>query len=215
MTMNKSKTKFVSLLAVSLVLVVGIIFTCVQVNRSNEKEKEAVQPSSQSDYPQLEPPEFVMTAELDLAEIVSESTLVIDGIVEEVLPIETRVYTPEKGSAEEAIHDKIGVKKDTYDVRPIKLKINKTLKGTISQSTVTMYLTPIQLDCTPAFQKGDRLIFMLSEYDGEGYATTTLQDSFYYVASDGKVYPAMMTKKLTGYSGMALSAFEKEIKSIS
>lgn len=133
----------------------------------------------------------------------------------ESLPEETRKDTPESGSFEAKVDAKLGKSGSEYSVRPVMLNIRETLKGKASSNQITMYITPAALDCAPNFKKGDRLIFMLSEYPGGGYASVSLQQAYFYVSSDSKIYPAVVTDKLKGESGKSLRDFETEIKSLS
>ena len=85
--------------------------------------------------------------------------------------------------------------------------------GTDDSKQILMYIKNIQIDCSPDFQPGDRLIFMLSEYK-DGYASPLTQSGFYYVAADDKIYPAKLTEPLRSYSGQSLSSFKSEIHSL-
>ena len=123
------------------------------------------------------------------------STLIVDATVAEVKPVENRVsITP-------------------YQVQPIYLTVNEKLMGADDSKQILMYITNIQLGCVPDFQPGDRLIFMLSEYE-DGYASPMVNTGFYYVAADDKVYPARVTEELRSHSGQSLSSFKSEIHSL-
>lgn len=169
--------------------------------------------SSQSDYPTLPEPQNAETIVTSLGDQVKASSLIVDATVAEVLPDETREFTPEKGSVDEKIFAENGMQSAKYTVRPIKLNIVSTMKGKSDGETVTLYIPPAGLDCAPQFKKGDRLVFMLSSY-ADGYTGTTLQDGYYHVSADSKIYPAVVTDQLKAQSGRKLDDFENEIKTL-
>ncbi|HIS68149.1 MAG TPA: hypothetical protein IAA58_02100 [Candidatus Gallacutalibacter stercoravium] len=177
------------------------------------QQAPAVKPSSQDDYPDLPDPALAEIRPTSLAEQVGFSTLIVDATVAEVKPVETRVFVPEGGTGEKAIYDKQGIGSSTYQVQPIYLTVNEKLMGTDDSKQILMYIKNIQIDCSPDFQPGDRLIFMLSEYK-DGYASPLTQSGFYYVAADDKIYPAKLTEPLRSYSGQSLSSFKSEIHSL-
>jgi hypothetical protein len=142
--------------------------------------------SRQSNYPILLTPTAVATIDTSLDDQVSASSLIVDATVVNVLPDEVREYIPQKGSAEAKIYQKRGISETQYSIRPVKLKVNDTLKGEGADQTITIYLTPAELDCSPNFKAGDRMVFMLTQYIGGGYTATTLQDGYYYVSADNK-----------------------------
>ena len=177
------------------------------------QQAPAVKPSSQDDYPILPIPPTMQIRSTSLEEQVGMTTLIIDATVAEVKPVETRVFVPEGGTGEKAIYDKQGIGSSTYQVQPIYLTVNEKLMGTDDSKQILMYIKNIQIDCSPDFQPGDRLIFMLSEYK-DGYASPLTQSGFYYVAADDKIYPAKLTEPLRSYSGQSLSSFKSEIHSL-
>jgi hypothetical protein len=168
--------------------------------------------SKQSDYPVLPVPAQADTVNLSLNTQVSASSLVVDATVVNVLDETTEKYTPESGTFEANVNKKLDKTYSEFKERPVVLKINDTLKGTPSSQTITMYIGPFALDCSPAFKTGDRLVFMLAYGSGEYYATT-LQQSYFYISDDNKIYPAVPTDKLKGYSGDNVDDFKQEIKS--
>ncbi|HIS68146.1 MAG TPA: hypothetical protein IAA58_02085 [Candidatus Gallacutalibacter stercoravium] len=159
------------------------------------QQAPAVKPSSQDDYPILPIPPTIQLRPISLVDQVDLSTLIVDATVAEVKPVENRVsITP-------------------YQVQPIYLTVNEKLMGADDSKQILMYITNIQLGCVPDFQPGDRLIFMLSEYE-DGYASPMVNTGFYYVAADDKVYPARVTEELRSHSGQSLSSFKSEIHSL-
>ena len=170
--------------------------------------------SKQSDYPTLPMPAQFEERYVGVDRLVQDSTLIVDATVEKVLPEETRKDTPESGSFEAKVDAKLGKSGSEYRVRPVMLNIRETLKGKASSDQITMYIPPMALDCSPNFKKGDRLIFMLSEYPGGGYAALTTQQAYFHVSSDSKIYPAVVNDKLKGESGKSLRDFENEIKKL-
>ena len=159
------------------------------------QQAPAVKPSSQNDYPELPIPGLIHLRPTSLVDQVDLSTLIVDATVAEVKPVENRVsITP-------------------YQVQPIYLTVNEKLMGADDSKQILMYITNIQLGCVPDFQPGDRLIFMLSEYE-DGYASPMVNTGFYYVAADDKVYPARVTEELRSHSGQSLSSFKSEIHSL-
>ena len=159
------------------------------------QQAPAVKPSSQDDYPILPIPPTIQLRPISLVDQVDLSTLIVDATVAEVKPVENRVsITP-------------------YQVQPIYLTVNEKLMGADDSKQILMYITNIQLGCVPDFQPGDRLIFMLSEYE-DGYASPMVNTGFYYVAADDKVYPARVTEELRSHSGQSLSRFKSEIHSL-
>ena len=159
------------------------------------QQAPAVKPSSQDDYPILPIPPTIQLRPISLVDQVDLSTLIVDATVAEVKPVENRVsITP-------------------YQVQPIYLTVNEKLMGADDSKQILMYITNIQLGCVPDFQPGDRLIFMLSEYE-DGYASPMVNTGFYYVAADDKVYPASVTEKMRSHSGQSLNGFKSEIHSL-
>ncbi len=170
--------------------------------------------SSQSDYPTLPLPKFADTIDLSLSDQVINSNLIVDATVANVLPEETRKYNPQAGTAEAKIYEKQGINESEYTLRPIEITINETLKGTNNSKTITMYIMPFGLDCSPNFKKGDHMIFMLRKNGDGGYNSVSLQDSYYYIAADNKVYPALVTDLTKTQSGKNLNDFKNDIKSL-
>ncbi|MCI9274060.1 MAG: hypothetical protein HFE39_08945 [Clostridiales bacterium] len=161
--------------------------------------------SSQSDYPALPHPTLVATYETTLEEQLDSADFVIDATVMEVKPEVQTTYTPEKGSAEEKLQEK-GVDYTSRKL-PIALAVNEVCQGEYSSDTITIYISAFAIDCIPDFQPGDRALFLLKKF-GEEYGTVTLQESFFYIADDQKVYPANYTESLKETSGMRLSQWK-------
>lgn len=168
--------------------------------------------SCQSDYPKL-PDSTLLSVSSSLEDQIKTSALVVDATVKEVLPDETRTYTPESGTGVAILYSENDMSGSEYTVKPVILQINDTLKGKSADKEIKMYLTPAELSCSPDFKSGDRLMFMLTKYQ-EGFTSTTIQDAYYYIAADEKVYPAELTDKLKEYSGMGLQKFKQKIKSL-
>lgn len=171
--------------------------------------------SRQSDYPDLPEPGLVCEQPASLSDQVQDASLIADATVLRVLEEEEREYVPEKGSTEEAIYKKAGAAKDIYTVRPIELNINETLKGHPKDKKIMMYIPPVALDSSPAFKSGDRLVFMLNPYIDGGYSSVTMQDGYYYVSEDDRIYPAKVTELLQKESGKKLKDFRSEIRKLS
>ncbi|HIS68151.1 MAG TPA: hypothetical protein IAA58_02110 [Candidatus Gallacutalibacter stercoravium] len=177
------------------------------------QQAPAVKPSSQDDYPELPFPPNIHYRTPDLAMVVNDATLIVDATVDEVKPVENRVFVPEEGTGEKAIYDKQGISSSTYQVQPIYLTVNEKLMGTDDSKRILMYIRHIQIGCMPNFQPGDRFIFVLREYE-DGYRTIAIHEGIYYVAADDKVYPARVSEKTRSHSGQSLSSFKSEIHSL-
>jgi len=188
----------------TLLLVVSLIVGTFFIN------SKSVSTSCQADYPSLPSPMLAETVPFSLNEQILNSKLVVDASVIAVMKDEERSYIPEAGSAEAMIDAKFGNGVHTFTVRPVILKVNEILKGS-SDSEITIYISPIALDCSPNFKLEDRLIFMLSQDDQGKYFPTTAQDGFYYISKDNKIYPAMVTNFLEKYSGISLNDFKNTI----
>jgi len=173
--------------------------------------------SHQSDYPTLPPPALISEVPLGLSDLVRESSLIVDATVSRVLQDEELEFVPKKGSTDEKLSKKAGMTKDKFTVRPIELRINETLKGHAEEEgkKIMMYITPVALEISPKFKEGDRLVFMLNPYSRGGYTAVALQDGYYYIAEDERIYPANLTQQLKKESGKTLKDFKKEIKSLS
>ena len=171
--------------------------------------------SSQSDYPELPTSGLVCEQPASLSDQIQESSLIVDATVSRVLEDEEREYVPEKGSAEEKMFKKAGTTRDQFTVRPIELNINETLKGHPKDKKIMMYIPPVALESSPAFKTGDRLVFMLNPYIDGGYSSVTMQDGYYYVSEDDRVYPAKVTELLQKESGKKLKDFRSEIRKLS
>jgi len=100
---------------------------------------------------------------------------------------------------------------DTFFIRPVIFSVNESIVGS-AKAQITMYISPIALDCSPKFAKGDRMILMLCEDEDGSYYPTTFQESYFYISKDKRVYPAFLTDEYKIYSGRSLSKFRKDIK---
>ena len=173
-----------------------------------------IKTSSQSDYPTLPAPALADEAETSLSDQVSDSDLIVDATVVKVLPDETRIFKPQRGTAEVQLYAEQGISGSPLQLRPVELKINRVLKGGSGEKNITMYILPMGLDCSPDFKTGDRLVFMLRKYIVGGYSPAELQSGFYHIAADNRVYPAVVNNLLKDQSGRSLSDFENDIRSL-
>jgi len=167
--------------------------------------------SAQSDYPVLPEPDFVTTVPTTLAQQATDATLIIDATVAKVLPNETVKVNLDPNSPEGKINQKTGTGATTVTYGVISLKVGDVLKGSADQS-ITMRISPLALDCAPQFKAGDRLMLFLAKNLNGDYFSVSLQDAYWYIASDSRVYPAVVTDQLRQYSGITLKAFEADVK---
>ena len=206
----KKKTRVLLCCALALAIGVGATWALWPA----PQQVPAVKPSSQEDYPVLPFPELMSYRAPDLATQVNDATLIVDATVDEVKPVETRVFVPEEGTGEKAIYDKQGIGFSTYQVQPIYFTVNDKLMGTDSSERILLYLKNYQVGgYAPDFQPGDHFILLLCEYE-DGYQTMAAQEGFFYVAADDKVYPARVSEKTRSHSGQSLSSFKSEIHSL-
>lgn len=202
--LSKSKRRLVVFISIGItILLIGALALWVFL----------IPHSKQSDYPELSHPSLVLTIDTTLEEQMQATDLAINATVVEVKAEETKQYIPEKGSAEEKIQQKNGTD-FTFRMLPIELKINEVLAGDFSSDTITIYISPFAIDCIPEFKPGDQAVFLLTDY-GDTYGPTTLQDSFFYIAKDNKVYPANYTEALKKTSGIRLSDLKTMIQEAS
>lgn len=173
-----------------------------------------IKKSSQSDYPPLTYPALVDYLPVDINELVTGASLIIDATVIQVMPYQKITYTP-KDPGESEIYEKRGITSTQFNVRPIELQLNEAIKGSVSGDKIQMYLTPSQIDGSPNFKSGDRMIFMLCPYVLGGYVPSTVQESYFYIAADQKVYPALFNNETKRFSGENLNDFINEIKRLS
>jgi len=171
-------------------------------------------PSSQSDYPALADIRTVSSFPSTLADQVEWADVIVDATVVQVLPDRVNTYVPEPGSAEEQINQKIGnTAPIIITLGAVQFTTNDVLKGTVS-SPFTMTISDLAKGCVPDWQPGDRmLLFLTADTDGTFYSVS-LQDAYWYVAKDQKIYPAVVTDKLKEYSGKGLGPFKSEINQI-
>jgi len=173
----------------------------------------SVPPSSQSDYPVLPDPAWATTVPMSLEDQVKTATLIVDATVAQVLPNETRPLPVEPGSAEDRIDAKIGNTQPTATFGRITVTVNEVLKGQADHSIV-MEISPFALDCSPDFAPGDRMVLFLFQDDAGRYFSVSLQDAYWYVARDARVYPAVLTDQVKAYSGNGLGPFKSAINAI-
>ncbi len=208
------RTKKVIKMAAAVVLVLFIsgttVYTAGLLDGSSMEPFMNHRSSNQSDYPILPPCSAGISVLSTLSDQVKESDLVVDATVVSILPDETHTYSPESGSTEAAINDKAGGA-DTFYVGSVIFSINEVIIGS-AKAQITMCISPIALDCSPKFKKGDRMILMLVEAEDGSYYPTTLQQSYYYISEDKRVYPALLTKENKKDSGRKLGGFVKKIR---
>lgn len=167
--------------------------------------------SSQADYPELYAPAFGITVDLTFPEYVANAELIVDATVAEVLPEKTVTFVPEEGSPEQKEQEKWGTGDYVYKHLPIKLNVNDVWAGNLETSSVTFYITPLMADSVPDFKPGDRMVFFLATLN-DGYGPSTTKGSLYYVASDDKIYPTLLSDTLKDYSGKKLGDFKRDVQ---
>ena len=69
------------------------------------------------------------------------------------------------------------------------------------------------LGCFPAMQPGDTYLLMLnhSTLSEDGYASTALHCSFFYVTEENTVYPSYLVEAFQKYNGMPVEEFARVI----
>ena len=169
--------------------------------------------SSQSDYPILPKPTQLDSIPADLNKLVSVSELVVTGTVKEVLPVEDYNYTPGQGTAEAAIASKTGNSNEVLKIQPVTLQVDDVLKGTKPAGELKMVIMPYAMGYSPNFQAGQKMVFFLvynSAY--KAYNAVDPQQGYYYIASDKRVYPAVVTDKNKDTSGVIFNDFKSRVK---
>ena len=152
-----------------------------------------VEASAQSDYPILCAPFNVLSLAQTLEEQVAAASVIVEATVVDWLPYETRTIS---GS---------GV---VFGF--VRFEATSTLKGHISRE-FTITIASAVVHCTPNFAPGDKfMLFLVQDDTGEWYSVG-LQDAYWYIAADNKVYPAVLTDELMRYSGTSLSGFKQAI----
>jgi len=170
--------------------------------------------SSQDDYPVLPAPALAMTIPTSLTDQIATATLVVDATVKQVLPDVTKTVDVKPGSAEDMANQKAGhTGSDTVTFGAVAFTVNDVLLGSIGSSLV-MEISPYAMGCVPDFRPGDRMVLFLYQPSDGSYRSVSMQDSYWYVAKDQKVYPAVVTDKLKEYSGKGLGPFKSQINQI-
>jgi len=173
----------------------------------------SVRPSSQSDYPVLPEITTVLEIPTSLADQVNTASLIIEATVLQRLPDEEAPLNIDPDSPEATIAAKQGIDGNSATFGAVSFKVNKVLKGTAADA-ITMKISPFALGSVPDFQPGDRMILFLAPNINGDYFSVALQEAYWYVAADSKVYPAVATDQLKQYSGESLSKFKSAITSI-
>ena len=173
-------------------------------------------PSSQSDYPVLpdiKDIDFGSWHEATLDELSLESDLVALVEIEKIYDISTVTYTPEEGTSDKEIMDKLGMSDVSSEMRRVDLKVKNIIKGEEKRKTVSVWEHEDILYMLPDFKPGDEFIFFLGTYNlVDGYVHRTAAEGIYYLAQDNKVYPSRMTNLLAETSGMDYNEFKDRVK---
>lgn len=168
--------------------------------------------SSQEDYPVLPQgpaSSGIMDFNLGMMSYLSDSIVVAQ--VQELLPQRDSNRADNSSSLDFLFQNKLGGKQKPQEY-PVKLKIQKNIKGEAQRGeTITLARTG-SLDYQPQLRDGDRMIlFLQRDQDGE-YTILAPQHGYFYVAQDEKVYPALPASDLQETSGMKVNAFAREVK---
>ncbi|MDR0285364.1 MAG: hypothetical protein LBI33_10830 [Propionibacteriaceae bacterium] len=156
---------------------------------------------------------MAVTLPTTLTDQVRLSSLIVDATVKRVLPAEPRVINIVPGSAEAQINAKTGGSETTAAFGEIEFTVNEVLKGDAGESLV-MDISPLADGCAPEFTPGDRFVLFLFQNDEGHLFSVALQDAYWYVAKDARVYPAVVTDQLKTYSGKGLGPFKSAINAI-
>ena len=117
------------------------------------------------------------------------------------------------GQAEKAIAKKTGQGDQVLTFGAIRFKVNEILLGSCDNE-LTLSISPFAIDSSPNFRPGDRMILFLFQDLSGNYFSVSMQDSYYYVAKDSKVYPAVVSDQLKQYSGQGLGPFKSSINAL-
>ena len=170
-------------------------------------------PSSQSDYPVLPDPPSAQSIQSTLADQVTWADIIVDATVIQQMPdvAKTIVLSPSTQSKLDQITG--GTDSTSYTFGAIEFSVNETLAGDIG-SPFVMLISPSAEGCVPTFAPGDRMVLFLYQSPDGSYFSVALQDAYWYVAKDQKIYPAVVTDKLKEYSGKGLGPFKSQINQI-
>lgn len=173
-------------------------------------------PSSQSDYPvlaEIKDSGFGVYFSLSLDELSYYSDLVALVEIEKIHDISTVTYTPEKGSEDEEIMNKLGMGSISNERRRVDLRVKNIIKGDEKKNIISIWEREDDLYALPDFKPGDRFIFFMETYElMDGYVHTTIAEGIYYLAQDNKVYPSRMSDLLAETSGMNYNEFKRRVK---
>ncbi len=173
-------------------------------------------PSSQSDYPVL--PEITGNPmasgrRLGLDELSYHSDLVALVEIEKIYDVSTVTYTPEEGSDDEEIMNKLGMESISNEKIRVDLRIKNIIKGEENRKTISIWERKDEWYILPKFEPGAEFIFFMDTYElMDGYVHTTIADGIYYLAQDNKVYPSRMSDLLAETSGMDYNEFKDRVK---
>lgn len=173
-------------------------------------------PSSQSDYPvlaEIKDNGMASGRRLGIDELSINSDLAALVEIEKIYDISTVTYTPEKGSDDEEIMNKLGMGSISTERRRVDLKVKNIIKGEEKRKTISIWERKDDLYALPDFKPGDEFIFFMETYElMDGYVHTTIADGIYYLAQDNKVYPSRPTDLLAETSGMDYNEFKDRVK---
>ena len=173
-----------------------------------------VEPSNQSDYPVLPDIGWVDSIPTPLSDQVAEATLIVDATVTQVKSNKTEILHLDPNSPEGIIAEMSGQGlEQSLTFGFVDFEVSKVLKGT-ARTNLTMKISPVALGAVPDFQPGDRFILLLRENPDGDLFSVRLQEAYWYVAKDSKVYPSVLTDELKQYSGTDLSSFKSDIETM-
>ena len=208
MILAAKRKKLCAFLVVAVVVLICAAVVIVQMNKLPPRV------SAQSDYPVLSTPAQADFITVDLKSLTTEADLVFVGTVKKVSGAEEHQYTPKKGTADYEIWHKSGISVVHYQTKTITLEINEIYKGKEIHKEIKMVIGPAMIDCSPDFKTGQKMIFFLTHNSVDNnYDELGINQCFYYIASDSRVYPAAVFKENKDTSGMALRDFKAKVKS--
>lgn len=195
----------VGLAVLVLCCTVGLSLAVTAVSNTNAS-------SSQGDYPVLPQgpaSSNIMDFNLGMMSFLSDSIVVAQ--VQELLPQQDSERADNSSPLDFLFQNQLGGKEKPQEF-PVKLKIEKNIKGDAQRGQVITLARTGSLEYQPKLHDGDRMVlFLQRDKDGQ-YTVLAPQHAYFYVAQDEKVYPALLTSDLQETSGMKVNAFAREVK---
>jgi hypothetical protein len=173
--------------------------------------------SSQSDYPVLPEADVVgMRPPINsIDELVAKADIIAKVSVSKALPREERIVNLDPNSNDAAMMDKAGLNKLVVVCYSYVIRIEDVLKGSteLKNNEITLELVDWMYQSCPRISEGDTYVLLLNKRTNyDTYRPFREHESFFYYASDDKVYPSEVKSYLDGTSGMVYEDFKAMIQ---